>query len=270
MKSCEAYQEMISRMLDGDLSKAEREELAEHVKRCPDCAAVYVAFRSVSEQLGGDLAEPPHSLHENVMAEVRRDQLRKKNTAHRSHRRWQSLLAAAACMVLIVAVGLSVPRLRKNGAAAPAEAPVEAPAAAQMAEQALLQEAEEEAALQKNDSYVLTVPTPAKSADMAAAEEPAAEELQPEEPALGASAEKPLVLTQAQSEALIERMTYDKLPLEAEPDLELYLLYWRDGEQKSLTVFVCGAEALYVFADGDSFCRIEGGTQALLELLKNQ
>ena len=60
MNDCEKYQELISRMLDDDLSREERDDLAEHVRRCPDCAAVYVAFRSLSESIGGELDEVPH------------------------------------------------------------------------------------------------------------------------------------------------------------------------------------------------------------------
>ena len=44
MTKCKTYQELISRMIDEDLTEAERSELSKHVKRCPDCAAVYVAF----------------------------------------------------------------------------------------------------------------------------------------------------------------------------------------------------------------------------------
>ena len=92
MTECEQYQELISRMLDDDLSKAERSALAAHVKTCPDCAAVYVAFRSLSEQLGADLEEVPAAVHENIMAEVRRDSIRARNSAHRSHRAWHTAL----------------------------------------------------------------------------------------------------------------------------------------------------------------------------------
>ncbi len=111
MTDCEKYQELISRMLDDDLSKEERDDLAEHVKRCPDCAAVYVAFRSLSESVGGGLEEVPHELHEKIMSDARRENLRFKNKTAASNRRWHYVLTAAACLVLVVAAGLSLPKL---------------------------------------------------------------------------------------------------------------------------------------------------------------
>ena len=117
MTQCEVFQDMISRMLDDELGQKERAALSEHVRRCPDCAAVYVAFRSLSESIGGELEEPPATLRENVMAEVRRDRVRAANRKPR--RQWMSLLAAAACFALIVSAAyLSRDELwRKFGAA---------------------------------------------------------------------------------------------------------------------------------------------------------
>ena len=100
MTPCEVFQDMISRMLDDELGAEERAALSEHVKRCPDCAAVYVAFRSLSEAIGEDLEEPPATLRQDVMAEIRRDRVRAINKKPR--RQWMSLLAAAACFTLIV------------------------------------------------------------------------------------------------------------------------------------------------------------------------
>lgn len=105
MTSCETYQEMISRMLDGDLSAEERAGLSEHVKGCPDCAAAYVAFRSLSESIGEDLAEPPAGLHRRVMEEVRSQQGAGRVVKLR-RRQWTNLLAVAACFALIVSAAL--------------------------------------------------------------------------------------------------------------------------------------------------------------------
>ena len=116
MNDCEKYQELISRMLDDDLSREERDDLAEHVRRCPDCAAVYVAFRSLSESIGGELDEVPHELHEKIMSDARRENLRLKNKSATANRRWHYVLTAAACLVLVVAAGLSLPKLLSRSA----------------------------------------------------------------------------------------------------------------------------------------------------------
>ena len=70
MEQCEAMQELLSRMLDEDLDAHEQRELAEHLKNCPDCRAMYEAFSALSGALQNDLAEAPESLRENVMAEI--------------------------------------------------------------------------------------------------------------------------------------------------------------------------------------------------------
>lgn len=273
MNRCEDYQELISRMLDHDLSRAEREELAEHVKTCPDCAAVYVAFRSLSENLGGDLAEPPRALHESIMADVRRDALRRKNSAHRSHRGWHAVFTVAACLVLLVAAGLSLPNLVRMKGAAPA-----APQAAEaiLTEEAPAEEAIDEAvpapdrANAKNAAGVAsaqdTAEAPAEEPAEAPAPRPDAAEAENQSSLF--DAERPLTLNEAQSEALIEHMTGEKLPVDNAPARELQLVYLRDGEPTPLTVLLYEDRAVYVFGDGDSYCLIDLSPAELLELLR--
>ena len=99
MEQCEAMQTLISRMLDEDLDAHEQRELAEHLKNCLDCRAMYEAFSALSGALQSDLAEPPESLRENVMAEIRREQIRKKN-----RRPWRYALAVAAMAALVIGV----------------------------------------------------------------------------------------------------------------------------------------------------------------------
>ena len=99
MEQCEAMQTLISRMLDEDLDAAEQRELAEHLKSCADCRALYEAFSALSGALRSDLAEPPESLRENVMSEIRREQIRAKN-----RRPWRYALAVAAMAALVIGV----------------------------------------------------------------------------------------------------------------------------------------------------------------------
>lgn len=45
MIDCEKCREMISCLLDGELSQAEQSLVREHIASCPECRSVYDAFR---------------------------------------------------------------------------------------------------------------------------------------------------------------------------------------------------------------------------------
>ena len=122
MKDCAYYQELISRLLDRELTVEEGEELAAHARGCADCQAAYKAFSLLSDALSGELEEPPEELAENVMAQIRREEIRARHTAPKLNRR---LLSFAALAVLVIGVGsLTLPRLlgRKGAAAAAPQA----------------------------------------------------------------------------------------------------------------------------------------------------
>lgn len=123
MNSCEFYQELISSMADGELSAEEQAVLAPHLEHCPDCAALYEAFQSISGLIAGDLAEPPETLSENVMAQLRRADIRAKN---RKKKHWKGPLATAACLAVVIAAAWLMPNLFRAGSAAPAEMPAAA------------------------------------------------------------------------------------------------------------------------------------------------
>ena len=59
MSNCELYQEMISGMIDDELSEEERTVLARHLDICPECSTLYAAFRGLSAALADDLESPP-------------------------------------------------------------------------------------------------------------------------------------------------------------------------------------------------------------------
>ena len=110
MNDCASMQELISRLLDEDLNAEEQAALAKHLESCPACRTMYEAFTAVSASLS-ELEEPPERLHENVMAEIRREQIRKKNRPV-----WRAVLTAAA--VLALALGArQIPALRVGGPA---------------------------------------------------------------------------------------------------------------------------------------------------------
>ena len=83
MSSCEHYQELISRLVDDELSAEEQAVLVSHLEHCPDCAALVQAFQSISAVIAEDLAEPPEALSENVMAELRREAIKTENRKKR-------------------------------------------------------------------------------------------------------------------------------------------------------------------------------------------
>ena len=113
MKTCEEVQELISRLLDGELNEEEQADVAEHLASCPDCRAMHEAFRSLSGAIAEGLEEPPARLHETVMADVRREALRRRQAAPR---RVRMLLAVAACAALVI---LGVGNLPRMGSSAP-------------------------------------------------------------------------------------------------------------------------------------------------------
>ncbi len=265
MTECEHYQELISRMLDDDLSKAERSALAAHVKTCPDCAAVYVAFRSLSEHLGADLEEVPQAVHENIMAEVRRDSIRARNSVHRSHRVWHTVLTVAACLVLVVAASLSLPKIvsfRAGSAAPQSEAALQAPAEALKAAPAPVPEEMEEP--KGNMMLGGALQNAASGADDSPAEEVADAEL-PRAPQYNDEGE--LVLDAEQSAAMLDALSGEAVYLEQPPEREIHVILQKDEASRPLTILLGTEGAYYVRADGDSICRIDLSPEELLSLL---
>ena len=115
MSECKYYQELISRMLDRDLSKRERAAVMEHLDSCSECAAMYEAFSMLSNNVSANLVEPPEELTEDIMANIRRSEMIRKN--RKTSRQMKTIIASAACVAVLVAVvgGFSVIKnLRKQ------------------------------------------------------------------------------------------------------------------------------------------------------------
>ena len=70
MNNCELYQELISRLVDGEVSRNEYAALEAHMKNCAECSAMYAVFASLSDIIGGEDEPLPEDLHENIMAGV--------------------------------------------------------------------------------------------------------------------------------------------------------------------------------------------------------
>ena len=100
--NCEYFRELISCLIDGELSEDEEAALADHLEICPQCAAMHAAFAGLSSVITEDMENAPESLCANVMAEIRRAEILKKN---RRKSAIKAVLATAACAVFAIAAG---------------------------------------------------------------------------------------------------------------------------------------------------------------------
>ena len=116
MEPCQEYEALISAAVDGEVTEEERRALMEHLSRCESCREAYTQSLLLHEAFDQWEEEAPQGLAEAVMEQVRREPRQKKTS--RSRRRWISLAAAAACLVLIV-VGFQVGNTMKPAAVLP-------------------------------------------------------------------------------------------------------------------------------------------------------
>ena len=147
---CEYYERLMNRLLDEGLSEADEAELKEHMRSCPDCTRQFALLSRMTVVLREDLAEPPASLAQGVMARiaagagteavteeapaeerpVRRRPAKKATVSLRPWTRW----AVAACLVLVIAGGgIAALRGMKMGSSYSAADTAEAPRSADMA-----------------------------------------------------------------------------------------------------------------------------------------
>lgn len=103
MISCEKIQEMISSMLDGELSAADETLVRKHIAQCEECAAMYEDFSALSNELNKELSEVPASLHDRIMKGVRTSQKPRKPI----HIAMRPYMGAAACLIIVVGVVLA-------------------------------------------------------------------------------------------------------------------------------------------------------------------
>lgn len=97
MKDCGSYREIISCLIDGELSAEEKAELCGHLESCSECRALYAAFTAVSDELG-ELEDVPASVTANVMSEIRREKSRRSPA-------WKRLVPAVACAAIVIFAG---------------------------------------------------------------------------------------------------------------------------------------------------------------------
>ncbi|MEA4893888.1 MAG: zf-HC2 domain-containing protein [Oscillospiraceae bacterium] len=96
MTDCDKYMELISSMLDGELSGAQEAELRTHIEKCENCKRAYNAFASISGALKEELVTPPDTLSKGVMYKIKNQNKAGKRFA------FGRFTAIAACLAIIL------------------------------------------------------------------------------------------------------------------------------------------------------------------------
>jgi len=109
--NCNKYEDLISRLIDNELSDSERGELNDHIMHCEACRALYAAFSDISAIIESDLADVPADLTSNIMAEIRRDNI-KAVPAVRKNKKAGTYIALAASIAAIALFGIFAPGMR--------------------------------------------------------------------------------------------------------------------------------------------------------------
>ena len=130
MTECEKYQELISAMLDGELTESEQAQVEAHIKDCDECRAMYEVFAAVGGVLATD-EDVPDTLHSGIMEKV--NAAAKANKTQRKIIRLRPILAAAACLVVVVGTALALKGNLPGMKSAESEAPAAADAPMMMA-----------------------------------------------------------------------------------------------------------------------------------------
>jgi len=105
MGTCEKYIEWISHHVDEQLNTQEQAELMAHLKTCPDCREILLAYLDLSGELGVGEVVPPATLTRDVMAQVAAQPRPMRVVSRRSYVR--RFAALAAVFALVAAVGIS-------------------------------------------------------------------------------------------------------------------------------------------------------------------
>lgn len=96
MSDCTRYIELISTMVDGELSAEQESELRAHLETCDECKRVYDAFLEISAALSDALVAPPEMLAKGIMFKIN---MQKKGTKRFAFGRFTAI---AACLALIL------------------------------------------------------------------------------------------------------------------------------------------------------------------------
>lgn len=259
MKDCAYYQELISRLIDRELTLEEGEELAAHARSCPECQAVYKAFSMLSGTLSDELEEPPEELAENVMAQIRREEVRSRHTRPVLNRK---ILSLAALAVLVIGIGsLTLPRLlgRKGAvtAAAPQAAVAEEHAMLAAGESEAIESASAAAADDSPTEYDLPIPVSDSFAAPAKDTTKSEQEMINEAVARAEEPETTAEIVDVSGQGRGRRIssllvgTPGDLPVGRTPDRRFLLRFDVDGVSSQVLLSVYGEKVFFISLSGE-------------------
>ena len=104
MKPCENMVDLLSALVDDELSPEDRAIVEEHVRTCPACASLLKLYHDISSGLAAE-CEPPEGFREGVMRRISALPAPAAKSRRPFYRRpWFATAAAAACLAAIVLI----------------------------------------------------------------------------------------------------------------------------------------------------------------------
>ena len=99
MGDCTKYHEMISCLIDGELSENDQRELDFHLENCEGCRALLSIYKMAFEE---ESVEPPGELLSGSMLKIRAAAARKKNSLRKRVMRYVAVAASFAIILFSV------------------------------------------------------------------------------------------------------------------------------------------------------------------------
>ena len=100
-KDCETYREMISALLDDELSVRDKARLHSPLAQCDDCSALCVAFAAADGALGQKMEDVPESLHRRIMTNMQEHARGQRTLRFRQY--LKPTMITAACLAVVAA-----------------------------------------------------------------------------------------------------------------------------------------------------------------------
>lgn len=108
------YQLLLSALLDGELSDAERDEAMAHLDACDACRAYFAELTALHDAFGElDEIEVPEGFAAGVMARLHEE----KPRARKPRSKWRGWMALAACAAVAILAIQTLPRAGMGSAA---------------------------------------------------------------------------------------------------------------------------------------------------------
>ncbi|HHT16759.1 MAG TPA: hypothetical protein GXZ77_03460 [Papillibacter sp.] len=105
MTSCEEFEELLSALIDGELTPEEHEKIDEHITKCKACASLLKLYKAMSKELSA-VPKPPEDFRKRVMDRIASlpGEPGKKRGKLIFIKPWMTTVAAAVCLALILLV----------------------------------------------------------------------------------------------------------------------------------------------------------------------